>query len=228
LAVAALGVLATGTASGAAFRLHYDPQFSIGGNFDNLGFQGDGLFHIDDACLNLVGQILPNPATDCSDAGFDELTLSLYNFTDGPGTILETVSFVPPLNPTIGALTVDFIVANNMIVGIDTGIFGPIVGGPVTGGTAPAPLPLASNLWLRFTSNYVLTDPETHEFTYKPEAFLYIGDDCHDAPSSCDISRPAQVTFTRVAPAVPEPGSIALLLAALGAAWLQSKRRART
>jgi hypothetical protein len=231
LAVAALGVIAAGTANGAAFRLHYDPQFSIGGSFDNLGFLGDGEFHISDGCLALTGQIVPNPAPASlckpSDIGFDSLTLSLYNWTDGPGSILETVSFVPPLNPTIGALTVDFIVADNKVVGIDTGIFGPIQAGPITGGTGAPPLPALSNLWLSFTSNYHLTNAETHTFTYDPQAFLYIGDNCHDNVSGCDTSRPAGVTFTRVSPEVPEPGSIALLLAALGAGWLQWKRRAR-
>lgn len=224
--VAALGMLSAGAASGAAFRLHYDPQFSLGGSFDNLGFAGDGVVSLDDHCLDSTGQFIVGSG-GCTFANFTALSVDLFNFTDDPlflGAPLETVSFVPPLNPTITAVVSQVVLLNGELAALDTPFFGPRLAGAITGGSNPDPLPENSNLFLQFVSNWTFHS-QTQTFTFDPQVYLRICDLQND---NCSVSNPATVGFTRVSEeSVPEPASILLLLGALGVVGWMQRRRAR-
>jgi hypothetical protein len=221
LVVAALGMLSAGVASGAAFRLSFDPQFSLLGSFDNLGFAGDGVVMLDDHCLDSTGQLIVGSG-GCTFANFTSLNVDLFNFTDDPlliGAPLEIVPFVPPLNPTITAVVSQVVLENGELAALDTPFFGPRFAGAVTGGSGPDPLPDDSNLFLQFVSNWAFNST-TQTFTFHPEVFLKI---CDLENDNCSVSNPATVSFTRITEeSVPEPASILLLLGALGVfGWVQ-------
>lgn len=211
-----VGILSAG-AQAAAFRVGFDPQFSTTGSFANLGFKGTGIVSLDNSCLAITGETAV-PSGTCT-ADFTSLTLELYNFTDGPGTILSTLTYAPPSQPISGGIVSQIVtIAPGNLVGLDTNFFGPQWTSAITGGTAPAPLPSGSNISLRFLSNFNVDDG----FYVAPDVILKI---CNSDGQSCSTSDPgkATVTFT----SVPEPATGVLALTALGALGWIRRRRAR-
>jgi len=219
LVVAALGMLSAGVASGAAFRVGFDPQFEASGTFANLGFEGTGDLTIDDGCFNSTGEFTVGSGS-CTFAFFTSLTLDLYNFADGPGTILETLTYAPP-NQDVGGVVSHIVVdAPGDLVGIDTLFYGPQFATAITG--APTdPLPNDSNISMQFVANFV-----AFPFSVNPNVLLQI---CDTNGDNCTTSTgQATVTFTRItSEEVPEPASTILALTALGALGWMQRRRAR-
>jgi hypothetical protein len=223
--ISALGILCTiGIADAGNVKLNWDPAFDITGTlFPGLGFSGTGILNVPDQCVTSEGVVT---RTECeADAPsdsifFTSLFLNLYN-TSNPSTILETLDFLPATSPS----TVDQIVVGldsatfqPRVIGVDTGIFGPISSGF-----------LDENVWLQFVSNPSSAGGGCEFFcqSANPQAFMFVaGGDNSDCPGidgnvSCIKSDPAQVHFDPI----PEPGSIALLLAAMGASGLIGRRR---
>lgn len=215
-----LGLLSAGVAEGAAFRVGWDPQFSTTGSFANLGFKGSGILTLDSGCLAITGETTVG-SPGCLNAEFTSLTLELYNYTDGPGTILETLTYAPPSQSISGGVVSQIVtVAPGDLVGLDTNFFGPLFASAITSGTGAAPLPVGSNISLRFVSNFQ-TFPS---FSVAPDVILSICNTDEEEPV-CTNSEPglATVTFS----AVPEPATALLALTALGALGWVGRRRSR-
>lgn len=220
LVAGSLGLLSAGVADAAAFRVGFDPQFSTTGSFANLGFKGSGILTLDSGCLAVTGETIVGTGT-CLNAEFTSLTLELYNFADGPGTILETLTYAPPSQPISGGIVSQIVtIAPGDLVGLDTGFFGPLFATAITGGTSPAPLPSGADISLRFVSNF----QSYPSFSVAPDVVLQICNTDNDEPI-CATSTPglATVTFS----AVPEPATGLLALTALGALGWVRRRRSR-
>jgi len=214
-------LLSAGAADAAAFRVGFDPTFSGSGTFANLGFKGSGDLTIDDGCFPATSGEVIVPSGTCLNAFFTSLTLDLYNATDGPGTVLETLTYAPP-DQNVGGVVTDVIsTPPGELVGIDTVFFGPLTATAITGGTAPPPLPTTSRISLEFVSGF-----KPVPFSFDPNVILQI---CDTNNQNCsDSTGKATVTFTLVSPeTVPEPGSAMLILTALGALGWMRRRRSR-
>jgi hypothetical protein len=215
-----LSLLSVGAADGAAFRVGFDPQFEASGTLANLGFEGTGDLTIDDGCFNSTGEFVPGTGS-CGSAFFTSLTLQLYDVADGPGTILETLTYAPP-NQAVGGVVSHVIVdPPGDLVGIDTLFFGPLLASAIDGTTGPPPLPEDSHISIEFLANF-----HAVPFSVNPNVVLNI---CDTTDDNCTLSTgQATVTFTRLAEAVPEPASTLLALTALGAlGWVQRRRGRR-
>lgn len=228
-------LLGFGVANAAVVRLSFDPAF--GDDFPDLSFSGQGELDVGESCFSSTGQIHANGAGDSCAVSFITASVDLFE-TSNPSNA-ETISFDPPYSPDpnpINSVVIDnLIVVGNMVVGLDTGIFGPRIAGELD----PSPIFLFSfassplnpvtpvfpggNVWLGFTANYS-QPPFGDTFTVRPEAFIWIGDNCATSPGNCLMSNPAAVTFSLVSAQIPEPGSISLLLAALGGLAIMFRR----
>jgi hypothetical protein len=223
LAVVTFAVLSTAV-DAAVIRAKWDPDF--GGVFTGTGFRGTAKFFVPDACLpsgvSFTGFILDTDT--CSDGGMYliEANATLYDdegtefdFTDDID--LVTIIYAPPdldPDPIIG-LWVDWDGSRLLDAALETALIGPQPSGI-------DPLLAPSNLYLQFSYQASLLNEEDPD--YLPVGAYLIGCTFGD-DEVCSVnpeqrSNPATVFYT------PEPGSLALLLAALGAGWLTRRRTA--
>lgn len=197
----------TGTAQAAIYTGTWDPAY--GGIFPNLGWSASAVFDVPSSCLAL-GSGTNVPVTGPC-AGFDVLsaTVSFYDISN-PGAILESFSLDPDvivngINLTGGALT-----------GIDTGYFDYFIPSLsiAGGGTYSFSLILyGGNLAQLVYANPQTTSPFCATFPVQG--------------ATCGVSRgPAEGVFTATTP-VPEPETLVLMLAGLGALGLSARRRRR-
>ena len=160
-----------------------------------LSFTGTGLFQLDDACLLTDGFY---SAAACN------LTLlsATIDMTDTVSLDTGHLDFASVLPNTADML--DLFISGGELVGIDTGLIGWEFPSPCTGTLCGDPW------WIQWGSGF--TDP----------VYLYTGS-CDGEPCFADLTTSTvatHVTFTRV----PEPGTISLLLAALGFGWFFRRR----
>ncbi|HEX8010768.1 MAG TPA: PEP-CTERM sorting domain-containing protein [Casimicrobiaceae bacterium] len=212
---AAVAALFSASASGSFYPGHIDP----GGTGSVPGFTGDAVFNIPSSCFNegfqatntLVG------SGGCGNATVYSADIDLYSLSPAdpptPGVVLGTFSLAEIDSwPILGVY-----VANGALAGVDTGYMGPETG---TGAYS------SNSFWLQFVSG------QCDGFGCPPP-----GDGIDPAYISMDditnLSNPGTVTFgpactdptnCRVA-VVPEPGTLGLILGALGAGWLARRRR---
>jgi hypothetical protein len=169
-------------------------------DYDPVGeitFSGRAFFQFDDACL----------ATDGFYSGAFCHTVFLSATADisdtSPATGHLDFASVLPNTADVG----DIVIVNHALAGVDTGVIGFVFPGTCTGDLCSTPW------WIQFVSGF--EDP----------VLLFTGP-CPDGPSTCHPNDTPQgiapnVTFARV----PEPGSLALILGAVGAGWLARRRK---
>jgi hypothetical protein len=171
-----------------------------GNDFDPIGplsFSGHALWQFDDACQT-PGM---HSAATCHLA----LLSATVDMTAGVGNSghLDFASRLPATSQLIDF----FIDSSGLLEGIDTNLIGWVFPAPCAGTLCGTPW------WIQWQA---FSDP----------VFLYTGN-C-DGPNSCvpnEFSQGAafNVTFTRLV--VPEPGTLGLLLGALGAGWWARRRK---
>ena len=194
---------------------HWDPQFNA--TFSGTGFSGTITFFVPDPCLigTPSSTVFINDTDACSLGGMSLVSaqVDLYNW---PNTldVISTIPFAPPVqspDPIFGVLVQYSATGFGQVIGLDTD---PI--GAQPSGVLPAQAP--EFLYLAFSSG----------FFEGPAAGAYlIGGDCPEGIDTCTPSgatevqsNPGTVAFT------PEPGSLALLVGALGAGWFARRRKA--
>ena len=201
-AATALGT--TGSARAATYTGHYDPAY--GGIFPQLGWEASALFDVPDACL-AIGNGTNIPISGAC-AGFDVLSaeVSFYNVAN-PGTILNSYALDP--NVIVNGINI----AGGHLAGIDTGFFDffipqlDIAGGGAFGFSL---ILFGGNQAQLIFANPAQTSPGC--------AFLPV------PGAHCGISENAA---TGVFAPVPEPETLALMLAGLGAIGISARRRRR-
>jgi hypothetical protein len=202
-AAAMLG--SAGSANAAIYTGRWDPAY--GGIFPQLGWEASALFNVPDACL-AIGNGSNVPVSGAC-AGFDVLNaqVSLYDVAD-PGTIVHTYA----LDPNVIVTGID--IGAGKLTGVDTGFFGSFI----------SDLPIAGDGQYSFSlilfggtkAQLIYADPPE---TSPGCAFLPV------AGASCGISAKEA---TGVFAPVPEPETVALLLAGFGAIGLVARRRRRS
>jgi hypothetical protein len=163
----------------------------------SISFNGRAFFQFDDSCLAVDGF---HSASSCHTV-FLSATAEISDASPATGHL----DFAPVLPNSAGV--VDIVIFNHALAGVDTSLIGFVFPGPCTGDLCGTPW------WIQFESGF--EDP----------VFLFTGT-CPDGPSTCTPGTSPQgvathVTFARV----PEPGSLGLILGALGAGWLARRRK---
>jgi len=167
--------------------------------YDPTVFSGTGLFQFDDACL----------ASDGVFSGASAHATLLSNVTDitSPGT--GHLNFAPVLPNSVDI--VDIVIVGGTLVAVDTNLIGPVFAAPCTDGACGVPW------WVEWVSNvdFPSVDPQVELFT----------GGCFEgcSPDSTPSGTAMTVTFTRVS--VPEPGTLGLLIGAIGAGWFVRRRK---
>ena len=208
---------------------HIDP----GGTGTVPAFTGNAVFNIPAACFATDGIHFTNNSGGCGSATVYSAVIDLYT-TDpaAPPT--------PPNNSPIGQFTLTPIdtwpisaifVINGGLAGVETGIMGPDAGtGFWTG----------SNFWLDFDCDlcnqllFAASSDSSILGVTSGSAFIYINDpEFPEVPG--DKSNAGLITFGPFCndpndcfvPAVPEPGTLGLILGALGGGWLARRRKGK-
>jgi hypothetical protein len=215
-----------GAANAGNVRLAWDPPF--GPAYPNLGFAGVAEMQYPDACLS-VNNTVVDPATDPCNAGsppdeiaFTSVFLDLYDLIADPTMSLTPAQHLDFIGSTTSSTIQNIIVGGNRIIGVNTFIFGPeTTDGPADG------LPSGEDVWLQFQTSFSFVigcefnclevgDPTAFMFVRPPSGYEGPTELCPDGDgnTTCVRSVGAHIDITTV----PEPGSMALLIAAMGAA----------
>lgn len=211
VAASALLLMLTATvAQGAIYSGRFDPA---GDGVDFPGFTGAALFTIDDSCIAMgEGYHFIGGSGGCGDSFMTSATVNLFDPSDGgpfavpPDTGNRVDSFgLSGHFDLIGVL----INGSGQVSGVDTDIMGPAFGA----GYSPH-WSSSTPFWLQFQSGCLGDNPDEGCFFSDP-AYIYMGENQVQ-------SKPASVTFQ----AVPEPGTLALVLGAVGLGWLVRRRDA--
>ena len=171
--------------------------------FDPLSFSGTGFFEFDNACEAVDGTYT---GAECN-VTFLSASVQMVD-TDSLDNIIGTgdLNFGPSI--LIDAI----VISGGLLVGVDSGQFGPAF---ISSGSGS----LSSNTdpwWIQWETE--LNDP----------VFLFTGD-CFEGcfPNQDPSATALNVTFTRLTDGVaPEPGTLGLILGGVGAAWWARRRKA--
>jgi hypothetical protein len=205
--VAASGLLlllVAAAAQGAIYSGRWDPA---GDGADFPGFTGEAIFNVDDGCIALgEGYHFVNASGGCGDSFMSSATVNLFAPSDTePLDIADRVDSFSLSGhfDLIGVLISD----SGQVIGVDTDLVGPAFGA----GYSPH-WDSSTPFWLQFQSGCLGDNPDEGCFFSDP-AYIYMGD-------AQTQSVPATVTFQ----AVPEPGTLALVLGAIGLGGLLRRR----
>ena len=204
LLAAAASIGGAGAAHAAVYSGTWDPAY--GGIFPSLGWRASALFDVPDACLAIGNGTNVPISGACS--GFDVLSaeVSFYNVAN-PATTLQSYA----LDPNVIVNGID--IANSKLVGVDSGFFDFFVSDlPIAGGGK------YSFSLLLYGGNQAQLIHAFPQETSPGCAFLPV------PGADCGVSANAA---TGVFAPIPEPETLALMLAGLGAVGLAGRRRRR-
>lgn len=206
-AVLAAAAFCGASASHAAiYTGQWDPAY--GGIFPSLGWSATALFNVPTACLALGDGTYSTSQPECSGLGFQSADVSFYNSNDLSKTILETYQLA-----NVGSVGGSVTIAANEVTGVESSTyFAPFV---------PDPLGAASSIdgAGAYSFNFIMQDNAEAQLRYVPSSSTIA--DCERREISCGFSETAAVGVF----AVPEPSSVALVLAGLGGIALAGRRR---
>lgn len=215
-AAAALALFLTATSAGASvvFRGAIDPIFGLG--ITGLSYSGEAFFNVADDCLNASQDGTHDPNADT--CGGIVLLSESITLTNSVTSATQTLTFWPDPTFTPTDPITSYDIFNGTLGGVDTVPVGPqfvtVAGLGYTG-------PLWLELFTTFTGDSQTPNPQadliTGTCTFDGD-FRFCNMD-PDTPTT-GHSNPATVTITRV----PEPGTLALLIVAVGAGWLVRRR----
>jgi len=192
---------------------HYPAGNDPSGNGTVPGFTGQYILTIADGCFSSPGLHFVQPNSSCNQASVFSGTVDLFGLTGPPNPPpLDSFSLV---NGTFGN---DFWQISEVFINDDLSLGGVLTESPM-GSYTTTGFYNDLSFWLSFSFE---GDPASHAFlsiddfqTEGPAGNLIFGPECADV-TNCTVSIPT----------VPEPGTLGLLLAALGGGWL-TRRRAR-
>lgn len=195
---------------------HYPAGNDPGGNGTNIpGFTGRYILTIPDGCFTQPDGLYGTSSGPCAGATVYSGNVNLYSFAaDTPphGSVLGTFDLTSQ-DPDHWPIY-DVYVSGGALAGVDTGWMGPNPGtGFYTG----------DNFWLEFVSG------QTFQIDPPPQAFISLDGGETFSQGGNMVFGPACTDLTNCTvniPSAPEPGSLGLLFAAFGGAWL-ARRRAR-
>jgi hypothetical protein len=204
-----LGALATAAATTFAVPANA-VVYSSG--FDPLSFSGTGFFQFDNHCETDNGGFGTYTQADCNvlfqSASVDMVDKDSFDVTIGTGHL----NFGPSTD-------IDFIyISGGLLVGVDSGLFGPAFTGTSCSGT----LCNGDPWWIQWQNSFVTSTSDP--------VFLYTGfcegEFCEPNGTASAIA--FNVTFTRQSDGngAPEPGTLGLILGGVGAAWWARRRKA--
>jgi len=199
------------TCAAGALALMFSANASAGaifhGTFDPIDFGGFMDLDVPAACIISDGFIAAG-ASNCGDVGI--LSLQIQN-PPPPAAATDTLTFAPP---TISGDITGLFWVSGVLTGVDSSDIGPA--GP-SGGSF---FTNANGYVIDFVSGHF-----NNVDTGSPQAFLFacgFGCDGRQAVGDPAVVHP----FVEVT--VPEPGSIALILGGIGAAWFTRRYRRTT
>jgi hypothetical protein len=231
LTVSALSLLFGTAAHGSYYPGHMDP----GGTGTVPGFNGNAVFNIDSSCVpaGFTGWLAtnqnPGVSGGCGNASVYSSNVLLYSTSPSdppiPGNVLDSFSLGTsnthglPNPPTFDVWGV--YILRGALDGVDT-----IAMGSVNGSSTY----LADNFWLQFVSGFCPDDTGASCPGIGPDASAFVFFQPVGGPIS--ESNPAVVTFggpcsnpnNCTVGTAPEPGTLGLILAALGGGWLARRR----
>ena len=235
--IARLSLLCAAFLVGAAanagnIRGNWDPQFNS--TFTGVGFRGEITFFVPDPCLSGTPgtTVYRDDGDACSVDGMYlvDAEVVLYEYPN-TNDVQSTITFAPPVqspDPILGILVAYDATGAGTVVGLDTQLIGPRPSNQAPGpfiGTLPVDFP--DDLFLQFSSGFL----ESFPFSGLTPGGAYLvpasctptdldGEVCFPNYAEGALSNRGVVTF------VPEPGSLALLLSAMGVGWLARRRTA--
>jgi len=190
----------------AAHGSYYPGQMDPVGNGTVPGFTGPVVFSIPDSCIPDGGTGSEvTGSCGCGDASVYSGTVFLYSITpNNPPGVLDQFSFGTSVQEGNFDIT-DVHFTDYALDGVDTVLMGP-----------------------EFGSSYYSDDEFWLQFSYDAEnAYLYFNSDT-STPNQGGVTFGGSCGNNPVGCTVPEPGTLGLILGALGGGWLARRRKGNT